>query len=504
MKSLIDEEKFMKRRNHYPQDSTGERAHVGDRVELLLDYNFPKGSIGTIITLSSEESYDFGVEFDVETTRGHSLNDFLPRGSTRGYWVNSPQVRLIAPEKDEETTIRNLLDEAKAEPKIAFIDGKFYALELKPKAMADEITNKLMSSVAIRVSKIRQEAQQKVDLAERKLRDTFVMPEVTLEDIRKGMSVCKQEGKYLAYFVPLHYAPKFLGEREQVTRQICEEHRKVLEHDILLKVVIKQEGAIAQVGTLESNSETFYHYHGNKENCLGTAITEHIEKPADVFTFRERLQKTLEIVNLSSLYDDKPHGLPTAKELEEKSTKLPTDDFIEPPIIIPLGVVVKVLKGHDGSTLVGLIGKVVCERITDGVVGVEFLERIHHGHDCNGTGKPGHCWNFPVAKLEVMPPGARRNRLVVTPKTTTWEDEEFAKDEENTPEDEEFAKFGENNGSMDSICARCGERRGSHYGLGEPSICPDEFVAGRSQDNLAVFVSRNWARPSYVREAVRT
>lgn len=495
MKPFTDEEEFKSMRKHYPQDSTGQRVHVGDRVELNQDYGFGKASQGIIVTFSVGPAYDFGVAFD-KGSGGHNLEGLLPAGSSHGYWVEGSQINLIFSETtiDEEIVIKNLLDEVKTEPKLALIDGKFYALELKPKAMADEFINKLMESVSIRISKIRQEAQNKVAVAEQKLRVTFIMPEVTLADIKKGMSIFKQDGEYLSYLVPLHYAPKFLSRNVRITRQICEEHRKVLERDILLKIMTKREGRVVQVSTLKPDLEIFYHYHGNIENCRGTVKIEQIDKPSDVFKARDRLQKALEIVNINSLYDRDPPYLPLAKELEEKSVELPADSFIEPLVVIAVGDMVKVVEEHDESSLLGLIGKVVSS--SDLLAGVEFLEKFSGGHDSSESGKQGHCWNFPVDNLEVMPPGTKRTRQGATT-LSGWASVDFA-----SPEDEEFAKFGLNSNSMHSLCARCGVRRGGHYGDRAPSICLDEFQAGRRATNLNVIVNRAWVREPYLREAV--
>lgn len=81
----------------------------------------------------------------------------------------------------------------------------------------------------------------------------------------------------------------------------------------------------------------------------------------------------------------------------------------------------------------GMVGKVV--DLTDSDVGVEFDKNIW-GHDCDGKGKSGHCWEFAPYNLREEIIMEKFNQLCIWPATmlgdsTAEEFEKFFSDEFN-------------------------------------------------------------------------
>ena len=485
-----------------PTYSDGVLVNIGDTIEIASTRDeYTIGTLGRVAGFYNNGTLYIGMEFETHQPSNNNLFGIL--SESRGNWLRTDRIKFVNAGKlgeteDEEALIARILEEAKTEPKAALIDGKIFTLILQPRAKSDEFMSALMRSVSARISKVRADANAKVAAAEQETKKTFAMPILSLEDIRGGMRLYKEAGaSVIHYVVPLHYAPKFIGDEytKAPTKQISAEHMAKLEQDVLLDVQVRQTGTVYETGTKKLDLTPFYHYHGVGHDCLGQIKTPIVKTTTDIWDLRDTYQKTLEIVNATGAYSSDPRDMPSISTLvRDARVKITAGWEIKQEVtlgVLCIGASVKIIGAQDGATaLIGLIGKIVAEH--DTFWSVEFLDGVYarHLHTCNGRVPSNRGWDFAPDKLQVMPVGTRRTRVateIETVETIATDSFSYA-----TPEDEQFAKFGTPATSpinLELICARCGRRQGEHHGDERVSLCEDDRSDG------------TWVSSPHVREA---
>ena len=505
-----DVETYTARFKYAPKWEDDVPINIGDQVIMTAEGEYyPKGTQGTVVGFYNGGTFYVGVDFGYALSGGVNLYGLITE--PHGQFLYPRKLHCIsAPIDDEENKImQSILDEAKTGPKVALIDGKIFTLTLSPRQNSDELIGTLMRSVAKRVSTFRQEANVKVIALERKAKEMFALPEIGFNDVKRGMQVYK-ELNTIHYVVPLHYAPKFIGtvsgQERAITRQISDEHIKLLEQDVLMNIIVRQTGEVYGVGTMKKDYTIFNHYHGHGGDCMGTIFTPEIKSPLDIWNLRDTYQKTLDIVNAMGALQSAPEGMPRIAELNNKAKVKVTEGWSvgNTPGEIVVGSSVYVLEAQDGfQAVVGLVGKVT--GIGGGLISVEFLISDDMMHSCHRTCENMHGWDFQRSKLILMPEGTRRTRVAqpVPTITTTAETPLPPSSETPSPEwmtrtfnarMERYAKYGTHESviHVSTFCNRCGETYGVHYGdLGV--ICPDEFRVGRTFD-VVVSVPLRWTR----------
>ena len=484
-----DVETYIAKFKSAPKWEDGVPINIGDQVIIIVEGEYyPKGTQGTVAGFyNSSGTLYVGVDFGYVQPDRHNLYGLITE--PHGLFFPSRKLQCISAIGDDEESkiMQSILDEAKTEPKVALIDGKVFTLTLSPRQNSDELIGALMRSVAKRVSVIRREANDKVIVLEQKAKEMFALPEIRFDDVKRGMQVYK-ELNTIHYVVPLHYAPKFIGrERDRaITKQISDEHIKLLEQDVLMDITVRQTGQVYGVGTMKKDYTPFNHYHGSGRDCVGTIHTPEIKSLLDIWSLRDTYQKTLDIVNVGGVLQDAPVGMPHIAELHRKATTKITDGWSagNAPGEIVVGSSVYVLEPQDGlQAVVGLVGKVT--GVAGNLAYVEFLIADDMMHNCHRTCEDKHGWEFQKSKLILMPEGTRRTRIAQPVPTTTTETPltsptpPVALDEEGTrnfnARMESYAKYSTREPSPStSICSRCREVFGEHYG-NNGEICPDEF-----------------------------
>ena len=330
-------------------------------------------------------------------------------------------------EENKERTEQELAEEltklVEANHKVALLDGHFYTLILSPLDKADALTKRILQVASNRIVKIKEVARQEVAQAKYEASLKVEMPLVSLEDLKKGVWVYRDEDR-IGFVLPFHYAPKFIGLPEDVRKgqdviELCEEHKKRLKQDILLRV---DTGGRAEI----IHPKTYQYFRNYNGTCLGQGGAPHVENLQDAIEYRNKME--LVYGGIHALHEgrrEEPEDFPTWAELKEKGIRTKVvngwggekaiqekedkEEKVEGQIQV--GSMVKVLAEHDGVPLEGVIGKVVTQPAHEGVWGVEFLGEDVRFHNLDGACPDRHGFWIPVEKLQLVPAGTRRTHM---------------------------------------------------------------------------------------------
>lgn len=298
---------------------------IGDRIALLRTAGtWGAREQGTIVVWSRTGTA--GVHFD-NPKGGHTCEGTVPNG--HGRWIEVDDMESVskplAPDADEDTIVELLMEELEKEP-AALIDGKFYNLQLVNRPAANELTGKLMAATAKRIKNVQAQANREIANERRKLAQKILMPDITRKHLSQGLRVFMQPGSGLiSYAMPIHYAPKFIGNDGMTPHlELSEDDKKLLEHDAIFVCEVEPAGGYTHNAYLltPDYADTFSHYHGNGNDCLGMLGHPTVTSPEVFLDFGRKYQKTLETINGQHMRDRQPHGMPYHGDLTKRARKV--------------------------------------------------------------------------------------------------------------------------------------------------------------------------------------
>jgi len=410
---------------------------VGDEIEIIQritdDWNI--GVHGKVVHF---KDYNYiGVVFEVESRGvGGTLNNTCPEhcgynfydvNHWRTHWKKVDPL----PEADrEEALIKKILGEAKTQPKVLAIDGKFYNLTLAENQQVEALVEPLLDKVADKIRTINQRHRTELQREKNKYNQTLNMPEIDRKTCLKYQLSLWKEDDYICYSMPFKYRPKLLAREHKVANDmIDQDYQEKLAKDLFLTLWVGKDNYI-------HNTRLSYDREGTKDfwdyNCAGTLAQNFATKnPQEVLAFRETYEKFCELINTGHGYWEAARrgGMPDIKEVQEHAHKVKKGqvwdvkvDFKEEPkkdqpatyikTDYKIGDLVRVLKIEDGCTkFLGSIGKVI--NSNEAIVKVEFLFKNEFDF---------FTWNYKVEAIEPTIGHARsrvpKKRLVELERTT--------------------------------------------------------------------------------------
>jgi hypothetical protein len=162
------------------------------------------------------------------------------------------------------------------------------------------------------VNTLRREYESKEAVLERKLRETYMMPEITHRHAQSGLSVVR--GSRPNQFIWIYqgfYWPKFVDRRA-----IEPAYVKKMMSNILI-VVKTKDSYVTDVTTRKlQDFEYFQHYHQSNPDCWGKwHWKETWRTPDDIIAIAQEAQVVLENINTGSIANRTPRGLPRQETL---------------------------------------------------------------------------------------------------------------------------------------------------------------------------------------------
>jgi len=204
-----------------------------------------------------------------------------------------------------------------------------------------EMREKVNERLAVIRDKVNEKIQEVVQLAEhvkkdyvkakqkyeKKMNELEQMPEVTLEDAKKGLSVIKGDEPNSYYWLVVgSFAPLALRDTTGTEWAINKQKKQELFTPVIYLVKTKKDKITnLQVRTLYQ-LEPFWHYHkmGSGSDCWGD-FSERIggtwNTPSDILRLAKDAEKTLRTINETSLAQHNPKGLPRIDEIKENLNK---------------------------------------------------------------------------------------------------------------------------------------------------------------------------------------
>jgi len=208
---------------------------------------------------------------------------------------------------------------------------KEYSKKLSEKLsnLGKAITDKMDEAMSL-TNQIRAEAERKEAKLKKKLEDTNIMPDVTFDHAKKGLSVSKGYRGEVYWYVRRVYWPKYVDRRP-----IKSSYVKKMITPIIIMVTTKGNKitgvSTRQIGTLEY----FSHYHQSSPDCWGQwHWINKWESPYDIIKTADDAISVLENINSNSLANRSPRGLPrwrtlqrNLEEVRETSVETPRDNL---------------------------------------------------------------------------------------------------------------------------------------------------------------------------------
>ena len=347
-------------------------------------------------------------------TRGHNLDGQLD--NHEGLWVKGRDLILTpsTAEGIEETLYRKFLESLERNPNYITLGSQVFTLQLEPNAEATKVLTSFIDHVTsqYREAEVRFSAEKRNLLSQ--IERSKPMPELTLEDVAKGMRIYKNNNN-LVYILPFEYAPTMLSYRGQ-NRILKPVQARKLRKSCLIEISV-QGNKVVHTRLLDSVTLCrVYHYHSMGSNDCAGSIHMEVPKLASIYDFRDKMQDVLKIINGDSLGQGHPRGATHHFNALWSRFSEPTEESGEWTTrreSLRIGTVVKILAATDHFPMhrVGTVGRVCCSYPSgeNTMYSVQFLYRepvFHRGH--NGSSSEEDCYNFPRSNLEAMPAGTRR------------------------------------------------------------------------------------------------
>jgi hypothetical protein len=210
-----------------------------------------------------------------------------------------------------------------------------------------------VSEMVTFVSTIREDYEKKELELKKRLEKAQIMPALTMEHMRKGLSVGPGDRKdELYFFFRAVYWPKFVD-----MVPIEPRYAKKLVTPIIIQIVT-EGSAVKSVHTKTPiGLKNFSHYHQADPDCWGRWKWKTTWKtPDDIIAIAKEAEGVLENVNTASVAKRNPIGLPTEMVLKRHVTKKgdkplkEADTNIKRTGVTATGTVASVLEDDSWST----------------------------------------------------------------------------------------------------------------------------------------------------------
>ncbi len=154
-----------------------------------------------------------------------------------------------------------------------------------------------------------------------------------------------QDGGYDLYF-PVIYEPGYLigsGIRYEIAEA---DKRRIRQDNLFLKIVITSSRTFKEVTLINDRGDVFQHYHGRGWDCWGS-MTLPAKWDGTVRQLQQIVHErmgSLSTINLNSILNHQPVGMPTDSQLRDRATQLGREGEIrqlrenEPPITFTMGI----------------------------------------------------------------------------------------------------------------------------------------------------------------------
>jgi len=192
----------------------------------------------------------------------------------------------------------------------------------------DKLNNKIIELVNY-TNKIKDEADRKEREYEERIKNACVMPNVTLDHAKKGLSCVKGDQRdEIIWLIQGIYWPQTVG---AVTRKKIEpKYSMKMISNIIFKVVT-QGKIVKRVSTHKPiGLDYFEHYHQSRPDCWGQwKAPKEFNGPEDIIKIAKDAEAVLQNVNPSSLASRSPFGLPRFSTLERHLVESKNQNSIE-------------------------------------------------------------------------------------------------------------------------------------------------------------------------------
>lgn len=495
----------------------GDRIKVIDIEACHREYANIPINIGDVLgtILSRYENRGWQIHFDYD--KHHDLN--VPT-----YYVPDGSIALLEPAiplpdlEDEEFLTKELKNLISKQETIAVIDGKFYSLTLQENKEVTAISNKLMKVAAQRIQEISMQARVEVQNEKNKIAKIIKLPEITKEAVQKGFRVYKNHVDGVGFFLPMKYAPKYMGKPEEFKAgtpvwEISKENQARMLLDILLNIEFDSPNHCCQVELYRQDFTRFRQYNGGCKGTLGYPRSCEMD---ELIAYRDKAEKTYEGLHTSHRGHDEPEAkdnMPTWIELWGSKIKIDkvhawkVEAKKAEPGEYAIGAKVKVTKKDIAPFAYGMVGTIVAQNNNGAHWGVEFLDTHRSLHKLDGIIKEYKgCW-FTKDQIKPVPLTTRRTHFKILPPAKPeaapparkgWHLKDFKEaaapiavefpDRDNLDllNKEDLAlKFPDGNGE-EKLCRVCGEKWRVHTG----SVCIrriKELEAAPVDESIAKF-----------------
>ena len=168
-------------------------------------------------------------------------------------------------------------------------------------------------------STLKQSESEILQLKER-LKDAAVMPEITYEHAKAGLSVVRGRLGGLFWMYRTVYIPEFLGDNKLNPSII-----KRMITPIIILIETSRGNQVVSISTRTLTLDYFRHYHRSNSHtstpgsdCWGSWYwNQRFETPDDVLKIAQTASNVLSTINPRSIACRKPRGLPRLATLEE-------------------------------------------------------------------------------------------------------------------------------------------------------------------------------------------
>lgn len=176
--------------------------------------------------------------------------------------------------------------------------------------------NDVLENVKAFVEKIKVDYDTKEKELDKKLKNSYIMPEIDFQDAKNGISVVKGKDGQFIWLVRGVYCIKTvdgLSIDPKITRRTTT--------DVVFMVVTGGE-KILKISTCKVISlDYFEHYHQNRPDCWGDwwkgRGSNQWKKPDDIIRLAREAESVLENVNTGSIVEHNPADLPRLNTLKK-------------------------------------------------------------------------------------------------------------------------------------------------------------------------------------------
>lgn len=189
-------------------------------------------------------------------------------------------------------------------------------LSEKLKDIKTKLNDKIVELVDF-TNRIKDEADRKERELEERLRKSCMMPDITMQHAKRGLSCVKGDRKdEVIWLVQGIYWPKTVGDGSN-WKKIEPAYAKKMISSIIFMIITEGKKVKGVSTRRPVGLDYFEHYHQSKPDCWGKwSYNRTFEGPDDIIKIAKEAEAVLENINPRSLADRTPLALPRFTTLE--------------------------------------------------------------------------------------------------------------------------------------------------------------------------------------------